>query len=155
MFFFVGWLFDRTVSTVSSIMYILLVASSLGNKIILYFCLQTNLMPSRKFPCRTRFKKIWSKISVFWFPQAFPQVPPSRSVGVIYKFLKRSAVPQVELGIYSRANILVPVTRRTRCKITVWKTITSLVFHFQPRTPSNSAMSVEMNLFPNRIYSTS
>ena len=33
------------------------------------------------------------------------QVHSSRGVGFIYKFVKRSTIPQVELGIDSRLNI--------------------------------------------------
>ena len=38
-------------------------------------------------------------------PAGYPQVHCIRGVGVIYKFIKRSVFPQVDLGINLRASI--------------------------------------------------
>ena len=85
-------------------------------------------------------------------PAGSPPLHCSRGVGVIYKFTKRFAVPQVESIVDLRANIFGASNKEDALQNNRLKTIARSEFHLRPHILSSSAASVKIEFsWPNQM----
>ena len=112
--------------------------------------LQIKITSSRDFPFETRFEKVQWRCSWVWVPHLFLE---DYSTVLWGSSNNSSKAPLFHRLSHESIRSLIFIgldTPLTRCKITIWKTITLSAFHWRFWIPSISNESIPTNRFTIR-----